>query len=196
MNKLLSKLVVAVLATMSIAAQATTINFATLPYNTAVTNQFDGVTFSLLGGNDYAGPATTNGQGLTNTSHAGGYPTARYIVASFAPSITDVVFTFNNAGFNGSNAYFLFDGANNVLGSGMLSGYGNVSYDVSALTGVREIRWDNGVPAYNGGNWWQMLTAISYTEEVAAADVPEPASFLLLGLGLAGLAASRRKFAK
>jgi hypothetical protein len=195
MNKLLTKLVFAALAAVSVAAQATTIDFSTLPYNTAVTNQFAGVTFSLDGGNAYAGPATTNGMGLTNTSSAGGYPTARYIVASFAPTVTDVIFKFNNAGNNGANAYFLYDGANSLITSGMMSGSGDVIYDVSAFTGVREIRWDNGLPMFNGGNWWQMLNSISYTEEAAAA-VPEPASFVLLGLGLAGLAASRRKFSK
>ena len=105
-----------------------------------------------------------------------------------------MIFTFNNAGFNEANAYFLYDGASNQITSGLMSGSGNVTYDVSAFTGVREISWDNGVPAFNGGNWWQMLDSISYTEEAAA--VPEPASFLLLGLGLAGLVASRRKVSK
>lgn len=189
MSKILSTLVVAAIASMAISASATTINFVGLPGGTAITNQYDGVTFSLLGGVDAGGaPTTTWSGGLTNTRWSGAYPTARYLVATFDTTVTGVKFNFDNAGFNGSNAWRLYNQSNTQIASGLMSGYGGVSYDVSAYTGVKQIRWDNG---RDYSNWWQMLNSVSYTNEV-----PEPASFLLMGLGLAGLAAARRKRSK
>jgi hypothetical protein len=184
-------------AFVSLAAQATAIDFTALPGTTAVTTQYAGVTFSLAGGNDASGAPTTTYAyqgssygGLTNTNSGGYYPTAEYLVATFSAPVIGVSFSFYDAGYNGANAYYLYDTAHVLIGSGNLSASDSTSafYDLTSYTGVSSIVWDNGVPAGNGGNWWQSLQSLSYT-----AEVPEPTSIALLGLGLAGLAASRRK---
>lgn len=185
MNKFLSKLIVALLASTALYAQATVINFTTMAAGTQVTNQFSNVTFSLAGGLDSAGAPTIGNGGLTNTRYNGAYPTAQFLIADFDQLVTGLSFTFNNEGNNGGNAYYIYGASHNLLASGLMSGSGDITYNLAALTGIKEVKWDNGKP---GGNWWQKLDAISYT-----AVVPEPASFALFGLGLAGVAASRRR---
>jgi hypothetical protein len=197
--RILSSLLIAA-ACVSTTAGATSIDFVALAPNTSVTDQYANVVFSLAGGNDSSGTPTTTQYyqqggydnaygGLTNTNSGGSYPTAEYLIATFFTPVTGVTFSFNNAGYNGANKFALYDSLNNLITSGALSSYGSIFYDVSAFSNVSSIVWDNGQST--GGNWWQSLQSVSFTAD--PSSVPEPGSIALLGLGLAGLLASRRK---
>ena len=108
--------------------------------------------------------------------------------------ITDwdiVVSTYNDATCNGDCAYWLQDFIQlrtiNLQGSGS----GMITFDqsllYSAVSGDFGRPWDyNGLSAVAPGNW-------TMTEGGTGNGVPEPATFTLLGLGLVGLAASRRR---
>lgn len=178
-------------------AQTYSIDFTSLPPNTAVTNQFADVTFSLAGGPDSSGsPTTTAGAqgtswgGLTNTNNGGAYPTAEFLVATFDKPVTNLSFAFFDAGYNGGNAYTVYGAGDTVLASGDLSAAGGLSYtyDLGSLGGIEKLVVDNG----SGGNWnwWQDMQSIQYT----VSAVPEPATWtmLILGLGMIGFAARRR----
>lgn len=193
---LLALMLVALWPSVSTQAQAGTIDFTTLPPDEAVTNQFPGVVFSLLGGNDSSGPPTTTSSeqdtsfgGLTNTVDGGAYPTAEFLVATFSAPVTGVEFSFYDAGFNGGNSYTLYDASDNVITSAPMSAASSYSYtyNLSSYTGVSEIVWDNGYAS--GGNWWQDLQNLSFT----SSAVPEPSTWLLLGSALLGLPFLRRK---
>ncbi|MDL2358613.1 MAG: PEP-CTERM sorting domain-containing protein [Pseudomonadota bacterium] len=178
----------AIYAATSLQANATTIDFTTVPTGTAVTNQYAGVTFSLAGGVDSAGAPTVGRGGLTNTRYSGAYPTAEFLIATFAPTVKDVSFTFNNAGYNGANNFALYNASHALIAGGAMSGSGDVFYDLSSYTGISEIQWSNGRAT---NNWWQKLDSVSFTQE--ASKVPEPGSLALFGLGLAGFAVLRRQ---
>ena len=182
--------VTALYAASALPACATTINFTTVATGTAVTNQYAGVTFSLAGSHDASGPATVGYGGLTNTSYSGAYPTAQYLVANFASAITDLSFVFNNAGYNGANAYSLYDAAGGVIATGAMSGSGDITYNLTSLTGITKIVWDNGT-AGSSSNWWQKLDTISYVADPSA--IPEPATLALFAIGVIGFAVARRK---
>ena len=166
------------------------IDFTALPSGTQVTDQYPDVTFSLYGGNASGAPEVASyGDGLSNTPTSGNYPTAERLVATFTTPVTGVQFVFNNEDDNGGNYYQALDQSSNVLASGALTGNGtNVSYDLSSVTGISTIFWDNGYPTY-ANNWTQALGSITYS----VAAVPEPATITLLAAGLAALGTSRRK---
>ena len=177
-------------------APAETIDFTVLAPGTPVTNQYAGVTFSLVGGEDPNGAPTTTWNyqgssqgGLTNTRYGGDYPTAQFLVATFSSPVTGVVFSFYDAGFNGGNAYTLYDASHTVITSALMpeASDDSYTYDLSTYNGVSEIWWDNGFPA-GTRSWWQDLQSLSF-----ASSVPEPATWALLSSAMLGLLFLRRK---
>jgi hypothetical protein len=200
---LLAMMLVALSPLVTTKAQAGTIDFTALPPGDAVTNQFSGVVFSLMGANDSDGPPTTTWLfqdtsigGLTNTVDGGLiWPTAEFLVATFSVPVTGVEFSFFDGIFNGGNSYTLYDASGNVITSALMpeASLGSYTYNLSSYTGVSEIAWDNGLGSGFTlfGNWIQDLQSLSFTP--SASSAPEPSTWVLLGSALIGLRFLRRK---
>jgi len=176
------------------ASADTSVDFTTLAQGTPVTNQYEGVTFSLNGGPGPAGaPVTATNfwpQGLTNTT-TGDYPTNSQLLITFSAPASNVSFTFDNAGGPNGSFYNAYDSASNLLQTGVLdtsdyqSSFGLVTLSSS---NVSEIVLDNNSGGYS--SWEFSIGALNFSE---AAPVPEPATMLLFGTGIAGLAAVGRR---
>ena len=177
-------------------ADPTTIDFSTFAADAAVSSA-DGVVFSLVGGTDdgltpttmsslYAGFASP---GLTNTTDGGPYPTSHQLVATFGEAgASGVSFDFYLAGSDSAASYSLYSGSTLLTtGSLLAAAFAPTMFDLSSYSGVTSLVLDNGMTGT--GNWWYDLNALSFTPSA----VPEPASLAVLGVGLAGLAAARRR---
>lgn len=205
MNKLSIKvaLVAATFAFGASAATATTVDFTTLAAGTAVTTQFAGVTFSLLGGPSSSGSpiATTifgyNPVALSN-SNSGYYPTSDSVVATFSSAVSGVSFTFENFGVNSSSNYTAYDASNNIVSSGFLgndtapafggaAGFGLPFIVNVAGSGITKLQISNGFGTRR--SWEFGIGQVSFV-----AGVPEASSWVMMiaGFGLVG-AAMRRK---
>lgn len=179
---------VALLAGISFGAQAAVIDFTTMA-DGSVSRIGDAV-FSLAGTGEAGDPSVSSafGGGLWNSTDGASYPTNTILRVDFDSTVTDLSWIFDNEGSK-ETTYTLYDAALNVLATGLnssLSGFQN--YDFSSLTGVSRIEWNN-----LGNNWLFALGSIEYDAE--AASVPEPGTLALLGIGLLGVAFSRRKLA-
>jgi len=175
-------------------AHATTVDFRTLPSGTVVTNQYGDFTASLSGGNASGDPTIAYyGAGLSNSPTAGTYPTAQFLNIKFISAVDALSFIFNDEDYNGGNEWTTYDANNNVLESGILDDAGTITVSATQFgnNGISMISFDNGFVT-GQSNWTQALSVLNYNLAPQGA-VPEPASFLLLGAGIVGFAASRRR---
>jgi hypothetical protein len=168
--------------------KADTINFGTYPSGTPITS-LDGITFSLVGGPDSSGPPLVGYDsavptGLTNSTNPD-YPTANILNFAFSTPVSGVSFTLNNYGDNGTTFYAAYSGATLVATANVSAdqGFGLITVPGSGIT---DIQFNNGDDSST--SWYFAVPTISFT----ASSVPEPGSFILLGLGLAGVVGYHR----
>jgi hypothetical protein len=94
----------------------------------------------------------------------------------------------NNAGPDGS--FFTFD----PLASFPADGYGACAAAWFGTLNTPRCEWGNGLGQQPGNSGWAGSPgAQSHYEQLVVREVPEPETFALLGLGLAGLGFSRRR---
>jgi hypothetical protein len=188
------------LATANLGAQATTVDFRTLAPGTSVTNQYADFTASLSGGNASGDPTIayyTYGTGydfggLSNSPTSGYFPTAEYLNITFTSAVDALSFNFYTGAYNGANAWFTYDAGHRLLETGALTGFPLVTASKFGSHGISTISFSNGMDGLNQ-DWTQSLAVLNYHVASRSGDVPEPASLVLVGAGLAGLASLRRR---
>lgn len=181
------------------AASADTIDFTSLADGTVVSNQFDGVVFSISGGPGPDGSplASSNWTGAgveLNNSTTGIYPSSAFLNINFTAPASDVSFTYSNYGFpdgesggNGASFWTTFDASNTVLDTGLLSFIEGYSL-VSVGSGVSSLVITNNT----GGNssWVFGLGELTFN-----GAVPEPGTWtmMIIGFGAIGVGMRRRQ---
>lgn len=166
-------------------ADAISVDFSSYADGTPLSS-VNGITLSLVGGPGPTGVPVTGFGGVTNST-TGAYPTATVLDFTFASSVSNVSFTFDNLGTGdtggrGDSLFRAFDANGKLLETGSLN---DASGDTFSLTssGIRELQFDNRT----GGddNW---IFAVDTIQATTTAQTPEPSSLALLGLGIAGAA--------
>lgn len=109
-------------------------------------------------------------------SFAAGQESVSIFAATYEALVEPVSFTMS-----------AFDGLGNLLGSTTIAGARDWQELTLSLSGIRSV-----VVSSSAGSWG--LDDLSFTG--ASAEVPEPATFGLIGAAFAGLILSRRKRAK
>ena len=181
MNKFLSRAVLAFAVCVPLVSQATVIDFSTLSTTHAQDSAVDGSTWASLGLN------LSSPQGLVPACDgaclsAGAGPYDGEVDGWFSGPSTSTLATVNKltiSTLTGNSITQLFDISNNVIATYSA----DVNY--SGTVGVARFSTLENVDAF---------TSISFdTIAPAPSDVPEPASLVLVSLGLLGFAAARRR---
>lgn len=134
-----------------------------------------------------------------------GEPTAPSIQILENGSVTPIAYTetglssIYDPGYYQWNAVLEYTPSGNMDGMGTLTGsidqfIGSQTFDVSTVVDGNALNL-NGIPLYYGFTAGNGMADDGYYVSSATA-VPEPSTILLLGSGLAGLAAFRRRFAR
>jgi len=166
---------------------AATIDFTSMADGSVST--IGDVTFSLAGAGVSGDPYITSNYGgpyLTN-SIDGNYPTNTILRVDFASAVLDLSFDFTPWGINGSplQGWSLFDTSLGLIASGSYTDGSDATYDLTAYSGIGRLELHNGT-----NNWLQGISRLEYN---SGAPVPEPATMLLFGFGLLGLAGVNRR---
>jgi hypothetical protein len=189
------------LATLALAAShasAGLVDFNGLPAGTILTNQVPGLTFS-----SEPGQSVVVGGGFLCTGTPG-FNCTNDIYIDFATAVTNLSIDAIEANEFGVVAtFYLYSGATllgtqDLIGLGATPGqfgFGNQTASLTGFAGVTrlEIRGPSGTgqldSAYGGGGiGWDNLRF-----DASTTSVPEPGTWALVALGLAGAAAARRK---
>lgn len=199
----------ALLAMAPSASADSTIDFTSLSAGLLTSAETPGVTVTLEGGPNNLTPNTpwvlSSGFGIINNNFGSGpseaYPTNNIIDFLFSSPVSGVSFFFNNEGnnygYNGDTTgttYTAYDGAT-VVATGNLSAVEGALVSLSPSEIITELVINNncGTTDCNSdttsgsyGDWYYEVDSLTYT-----TTVPEPSSFLLLGVGLFGIALLR-----
>ena len=134
--------------------------------------RFDGRQFFLVG--VFLGPGTPSGSGPATIN----YTSASVLGPTFSPALGQIFFIGDGQGTGGTQTFYIPTGATRLF-LGFADGAPEFGNSPSVGTATN--------PGAYTDNWGELNVTI--VESV----VPEPTTFLLMGLGLAGLGLIRRK---